>query len=330
MPFKKSWSISMHKEFLLPDLGEGLTSAKITQWYVSVGQNIKEDQLLCAVETTKAIIDIPAPFSGEIIELSAQVGMNVATGAALCIIASKDSPLMGRARAKNAREQCADTDVLIKTQNNLQTTTKHTGFNANGLTAHQASMFQKISTAHKYVAAATLTELAEINTKVTTSQLAWALTQTLKDQPIFNAAYSDNIGLKYFETIDIGLAIQGEKGLYMACLENCAQYTENEFAEQIKTLKNNLNNLHNTKKARMTLSNIGSTGVGLFATPSIMPPGLATLAIGRTMTQAVWRNNSVHPQTMLPLSLSFDHRIITGADATHFLMSFLRHLSEKV
>lgn len=71
--------------FCLPDLGEGLTSAEIVQWHVNQGDSVTQGQPLVAVETDKAIVEIPAPYSGRIVELRADVGATVAVGAPLVI-----------------------------------------------------------------------------------------------------------------------------------------------------------------------------------------------------------------------------------------------------
>ena len=60
--------------FKLPDLGEGLTEADIVEWYVKAGDEVKEDQIIVAVETAKAIVDVPSPQSGIIENVFGQPG----------------------------------------------------------------------------------------------------------------------------------------------------------------------------------------------------------------------------------------------------------------
>lgn len=68
------------KIFKLPDLGEGLTEAEIVRWHVEAGTEVKADQPLVAVETAKAIVDLPAPFSGRITRLFGEPGQVVHIG----------------------------------------------------------------------------------------------------------------------------------------------------------------------------------------------------------------------------------------------------------
>jgi len=74
------------KEFKLPDLGSGLQEGQIVNWLVKVGQTVTTSDDLCEVETEKAVIEIPVPFAGTILELKADVGEAVAVGAVLAVI----------------------------------------------------------------------------------------------------------------------------------------------------------------------------------------------------------------------------------------------------
>ncbi len=66
--------------FKLPDLGEGLAEAEIVKWYVAIGNKVQQDQPLVAVETAKAIVDIPSPETGRIVRLYGQAGDILHTG----------------------------------------------------------------------------------------------------------------------------------------------------------------------------------------------------------------------------------------------------------
>lgn len=71
------------RTFNLPDLGEGLDKAEIVSWYVNVGDVVVADQPLVAVETDKAVMEIPAPWSGRVAKLYGEVGAIIETGSAL-------------------------------------------------------------------------------------------------------------------------------------------------------------------------------------------------------------------------------------------------------
>ena len=69
--------------FRLPDLGEGLTEADVVEWYVAEGESVALDQPVVALESAKAVVDIPSPVAGRVRRHCARPGETVATGAPL-------------------------------------------------------------------------------------------------------------------------------------------------------------------------------------------------------------------------------------------------------
>src|SRR5581483_4654535 len=67
----------------LPDVGEGVAEAEIVEWHVEVGQSVLEDQVLAAVMTDKATVEIPSPVAGTVVALGGEVGATLAVGAEL-------------------------------------------------------------------------------------------------------------------------------------------------------------------------------------------------------------------------------------------------------
>jgi pyruvate dehydrogenase E2 component (dihydrolipoamide acetyltransferase) len=72
--------MSDKKLFLLPDLGEGLPDAEIVEWHVKVGDVIRLDEPLISMETAKAVVDVPSPFSGKVLRLAGDAGDVIVTG----------------------------------------------------------------------------------------------------------------------------------------------------------------------------------------------------------------------------------------------------------
>lgn len=122
--------MSAPRDFLVPDLGEGLEDATITGWAVAVGDEVALNQTLCTVETNKAEVEIPSPFAGRIVELGGAAGETLPVGALLVRVETDgsapqrtpvlvgygaDAALDGsrrRARAKPpVRKLAADLDV---------------------------------------------------------------------------------------------------------------------------------------------------------------------------------------------------------------------------
>jgi pyruvate dehydrogenase E2 component (dihydrolipoamide acetyltransferase) len=91
------------RDFLVPDLGEGLEDATITSWSVAVGDDVELNQTLCTVETNKAEVEIPSPYAGRIVELGGADGETLAVGAVLTRIAT-DAPAPPRADERPKRK----------------------------------------------------------------------------------------------------------------------------------------------------------------------------------------------------------------------------------
>ncbi len=80
------------RHFLLPDLGEGLTEAEVVAWHVTGGDEVALNQVLVEVETEKAVVELPSPFAGTVVELLAEAGQTVAVGAPIIAIDTGAGP----------------------------------------------------------------------------------------------------------------------------------------------------------------------------------------------------------------------------------------------
>src|SRR3990167_7975687 len=91
------------KIFKLPDLGEGLPDAIIREWHVKVGEQVKKDQPIAAMETAKALVDVVAPFDATIEKLFGQVNDTIETG----------KPLIGFEGEPDASDVKKDTGTVV-------------------------------------------------------------------------------------------------------------------------------------------------------------------------------------------------------------------------
>jgi len=150
-----------------------------------------------------------------------------------------------------------------------------------------------------------------------------ALTKTLKKFPSFNSSI-DQIDQgkmtlkKYFH---IGIAVDTPHGLMVPKLRNADKKDINSIAKELKKISDECKNLRIDKKdlfgGSMTITSLGGIG-GSFFTPIINFPEVAILGIGKSQKKQVYINGKFAVRTMLPLSLSYDHRIIDGAEAARF------------
>ena len=152
------------------------------------------------------------------------------------------------------------------------------------------------------------------------------LIPVLKEFPIFNASLDEEKReIIYKRVYHIGIAADSPEGLLVPVLRNADQLTVLQIASQLEHLiagaqKRTLS-LSEIAGSTFTLNNVGSFG-GSGGTPIINYPEVAILAVGRLQEKAIVRNGSIIARTMMPISLSFDHRLIDGALAGKFLARF--------
>ena len=150
-----------------------------------------------------------------------------------------------------------------------------------------------------------------------------ALSSTLKKYPNFNSSIdeidSGKMTLKKY--CHIGIAVDTPNGLMVPKLRNANNKNISLIAEELKKLSEECRNLKIDKKelfgGSMTITSLGGIG-GSFFTPIINYPEVAILGIGKSEKKQIYLNGEFKTRTMLPLSLSYDHRIIDGAEAARF------------
>lgn len=171
-------------------------------------------------------------------------------------------------------------------------------------------------------------------TKLTvTSILVKIIVEALKKFPQFNSSIDmENKQIIYKNYFNIGVAVDTEFGLIVPTLKNADQKTLNEISTEINTLAEKARNkkigLDDLQGGCFTISNLGGIG-GTYFTPIVNSPEVAILGVSRGAFEPVWNGYGVfEPRLRLPLSLSYDHRIIDGADAIRFLRFVVEALEQ--
>ena len=150
-----------------------------------------------------------------------------------------------------------------------------------------------------------------------------ALTASLRKFPNFNSSIDEidkgKITIKKY--YHIGIAVDTPNGLMVPKLRNTDNKNISLISKELKTLSEQCKKLKINKKelfgGSMTITSLGSIG-GSFFTPIINFPEVAILGIGKSEKKQIFINGKFVTRTMLPLSLSYDHRIIDGAEAARF------------
>jgi pyruvate dehydrogenase E2 component (dihydrolipoamide acetyltransferase) len=163
---------------------------------------------------------------------------------------------------------------------------------------------------------------AEQDVKVTmVALLLKACVASLKAFPDFNASISGNDGLVLKRYYHLGFAADTPGGLVVPVIRDVDRKGLLEVAAELRELSGRAREgklkFEEMRGGTFTISSLGGIG-GTAFTPIINAPEVAILGVSRSVTKAVWDGSEFVPRLMLPLSLSYDHRVIDGAAAARF------------
>lgn len=162
--------------------------------------------------------------------------------------------------------------------------------------------------------------------------IAKAVAHLLKDEPYFAAHLADDQkSVLLRKEIHMGIAVATPDGLTVPVLRNPDQKSIKQIAIELGELSQKARDKKLSPKdlqgANFTITSLGSIG-GTAFTPLVNWPQVAILGISPATMQPVWNGESFDPRLMLPLSLSYDHRVINGADAARFTHKLTRLLAD--
>ena len=167
-----------------------------------------------------------------------------------------------------------------------------------------------------------MSNINRVRQKINVNPLAFmvkALSRALKEFPIFNSSLVEDDHLVIKEYINVGIAVDTEDGLVVPVIQNADKLSLEEISLKIKELAEKSRNkkLLNTDLANRTfsVSSLGKLG-GLGFTPIINPPDVAIISMSKTFKRLVLAEEL----EIMPIAMSYDHRVINGADAGRFMV----------
>jgi len=398
--------------FNLPDLGEGLAEAEIVAWHVKVGDQVKIDQPMLSVETAKAVVEVPSPYTGVIRALHAKAGDVVETGKPLVDFdvegessAAKPAPaaqpkarkaddsgtVVGnmptsdeelvetavaggtgalsrdRVRAAPAARALARRmgldiervtgsgrggivtldDVVSSTQGKTARPVTTPGAaratseplpsgEGERLRGPRRAMAHTVSLSRDQVAACTIFDDADLHRWLRrtdyTVRLLRAVGAGCRAEPALNAWYDGETQTRrVFGRVDAALAVDTSEGLMIPVVRDVANRSAVELRNEVARLKAAAQARtlapEELKDFTILLSNFG-TVAGRYATPLVVPPAVAILGAGSLKHDVVAVMGGIEAHLRMPLSLSFDHRCVTGGDAARFLAAAIKDLEQ--
>ncbi len=196
------------------------------------------------------------------------------------------------------------------------------------------TMASKMTLSGAEVVPATIVDDADIDhwpaDRDITVSLLMAIVAGCSKEPCLNAWFdSHSLGRRLLAKIDIAVAVDTEEGLFTPVVRDAANRDYHSLLQGLKQLKSDVKArsvpAQEMRGYTITLSNFG-TIAGRYAVPVVVPPTVAILGAGRIEPQAVVVDNAVVAHRVLPLSLTFDHRAVTGGEAARFLAAVISSL----
>ena len=211
------------------------------------------------------------------------------------------------------------------------------GARQGALRGARRAMAANMVRAGREVVAATVQDVADIERWFTgrediTLRLIRAVIAGCTAEPALNASFeAETLSVRSNASIDLGLAIDSPDGLFVPVLRDVARSAPEDWRRQIDAAKRGVEERSLTpaelRDPTITLSNFGTIG-GQHAALVIMPPQVAILGVGRARDQAVRADQGIAMHPLLPLSLTFDHRAVTGGEAARFLRAVIVDLEK--
>jgi pyruvate dehydrogenase E2 component (dihydrolipoamide acetyltransferase) len=383
----------MPYDFVLPDLGEGITEGEIRKWLVKEGDAIEEHQIVFEIETDKAVAEVPSPRKGKVLKISKGLGDIAKVGEVLMTIAEEGEAAEGKIEAEKRSKSVSVVGVLPEEEEeeilatpavrafakelgvkietvkgsgpggsitkediieaNEKTKTAEDQYGAvermpfRGLRRTIAKNLIQSQRTTAFVTGmdeADITDLWSIREREKKSLLdkgihltflpffIKAVHHALAEHPLLNASVDEEreeiIVKRYY---NIGIAVDTPDGLMVTVIKNADKKTILELAKEIKDLSQKARDrkikLEEMKGSTFTITNYGHFG-GVFATPIINYPDVAILGTGKISDKPWVKDGQLAIRKILPLSLTFDHRVTDGVDSAKFLSKVIQYLED--
>lgn len=380
-------------DFVLPDLGEGITEGEIRKWLVKEGDEVEEHQNVLEIETDKAIVEVPSPRKGRVMKVNKDEGDIAKVGEVLMTIAEEGEKAEAKPGVEKRPKSVSVVGVLpeeeeeevlatpavralakelgvkietVKGSGPAGSITKEDIREASEKTKKTEDLYgpvekmplkglrrtisKNLMTAQKTTVSVTgmdeadITELWNLREREKKPLMEKGIHLTflpffikavfhaLAEHPFLNASLDDEkeeITIKKY--YNIGIAVDTPDGLMVPVIKDAGKKTILELASEIQGLSSKARErkikLEEMKGGTFTITNYGHFG-GTFATPIINYPEAAILGTGKISEKPWVRDGQIIIRKIIPLSLTFDHRVTDGVDASRFLTKIINYIED--
>jgi 2-oxoglutarate dehydrogenase E2 component (dihydrolipoamide succinyltransferase) len=349
---------------VLPSLGENVTEATVTRWLKDPGDRVEHNEPLLEVATDKVDTEIPSPAAGVLLDILVSEDDLVEVGAALALLGAEGRDAEDTA-PPSLTVVSTPTSTPSPHQPPGSASTVLNASPAVAPAPAMADRVEKLPRIRRTIArrmreslqtSAQLTTVVEVDvTKIARLRtqekdsfhhrtgvklsflpfFADAAVEALAEHPVINSSLdSDCTEVTYHGAVHLGMAVDSDKGLMVPVIRDAGALRISQLAEAIAAVADGVRDgavrPDDLAGGTFTITNTGSRGA-LFDTPIINQPQSAILGIGTVVDRLVPTRGDggdlqIDVRSMAYLSLSYDHRIVDGADAARYLTTVRRHL----
>ena len=189
------------------------------------------------------------------------------------------------------------------------------------------AMAVRMATAHREIVPATVSDDVDVEPWIdggdVTVRIIRAIVAACSEVPALNVWYdAEREARQLHEVVHLGIAVDTEDGLFVPVLRDVGGRSDADLREGLERMKADIRTRTippaELRGATITLSNFGMLA-GRYAAPVVVPPQVAILSTGRITPMVVARQGKRAIRRIMPLSLTFDHRVVTGGEAARFL-----------
>lgn len=346
-------------ELRMPKFGLTMEEGVITKWYKSENDYIKKGEIICEIESEKIVNDLESPVSGYLKKILVKEGESKKVGEIIALIAESEEELREEVRISEKEEEkeiLASPSAKRLAREKGIDLSKIKGSGPQGRilekdvldylekTKEVKEIIEEISPIRKdiiknlkksYESSILVTNVTKVEfSKILnlkrdnfkeisiTSILVKIISEVLKVNQKFNSHF-DGEKLIKFKEINIGIATDTDKGLIVPVIKYVENLNIFEIDKKLKELvekaKEGRLNIEDVSNSHFTISNLGMMRTDFF-TPLLNGSEVGILGIGRVIKELIMdENGKINQIDVSYLSLSYDHRVIDGADAARFL-----------
>ena len=327
----------------VPIMGEGLRSARVVTLNKKPGEAVRPDDVLCELETDKAVYPVESSFAGTFKSWSIKVDDTVLIGQAIALVTGDAASVAGLAVVAPTKKEATTPPVSVPAAARSAVPAPGVSATPSPMQGHvrppalSPAITRRLDTVVpanllmdcRWEAIRRARELAKTqHSKAAASpsaMMAWCVTRTMEQHAGFRRVVNKDAIIHELTDFDLGVAVAlaGDR-LGTAAITAANKLGWADFvAAYGRAVEETRGGKMVEVQAPLNISSLGAFGVES-ATPIVVPPAMSTLFIGSAHEKMINDGGVVYPMEVVTLSLTFDHRVVNGAGAAAFMMELKR------